>query len=141
MNASSKNRLPGALGALIGLAIVAVFAIDLAPPGSAAQGFPHAALLGRAVGEFIGLGFSVALLAFGLARLAARNVERRRVWLREASIAVALAPRIYDATASELGDDAKLPGFAPVVSLTETQVERRRADRQRRERRSALRGA
>ena len=151
MNASSKNRLPGAIGMLIGLAIVGVFAMDVAPPASVtlAQGWVDYASLGRAVGELIGLGFSIALLAFGLKRLGTRLIERRRTEFREASIASHAAapgfaiavPRIHDATASELDDDARLPGFAPVLSLTEAQVERRRAERQRPERRTALKGA
>jgi hypothetical protein len=151
MNASSKNRLPGAIGMLIGLAIVGVFAMDVAPPASAtlAQGWFDYASLARAVGELTGLGFSIALLAFGLKRLATRQVEEHRTQLREASIgsnaaapAVVIAvPRIHDATASELDDDARVPGFAPVLSLTEAQVERRRAERQRQERRTALKGA
>ena len=151
MNTSSKNRLPGAIGVLIGLAIVGVFAMDVAPPASAtlAQGWLDYASIGRAVGELTGLGFSIALLAFALNRLATRQVEQRRTQLSEASIAspaaaqaVAIAvPRIHDATASELDDDARVPGFAPVLSLTEAQVERRRAERQRQERRTALKGA
>ena len=151
MNTSSRNRLPGAIGALIGFAVVAVFAMDAAPPDSAAlvQGWLDHAALGRTVGEFIGLGFSMALLAFGLKRLATRQVEQRRTGLREASIASNAAapavanavPRIHDATASELDDDGRVPGFAPVLSLTEAQVERRRAERQRQERRAALKGA
>jgi hypothetical protein len=151
MNASSKDRLPGAFGVLIGLAIVSVFAMDVAPPASAtlAQGWLDYASLGRAVGELTGLGFSIAVLAFGLKRLATRQVEQRRTQFREASIAsnaaasaVAIAaPRIHDATASEFDDDARVPRFAPVLSLTEAQVERRRAERQRKERRTALKGA
>ena len=149
MNASSKNWLPGAIGVLIGLAIVGVFAMDVAPPASAtpAQGWLDYASLGRAVGELTGLGFSIALLAFGLKRLVMRQVEQRGTQLREASIAsnaaavAIVVPRIPDATASELDDDARVPGFAPVLSLTEAQVERRRAERQRQERRTALKGA
>ena len=150
MNASSKNRLPGVIGVLIGFAIVGVFAMDVAPPASAtlAQGWLDYASIGRAIGELTGLGFFIALLAFGLKQLATRQVERRS-GLREASIAghaaaapVAIAvPRMHDATASEFDDDARLPGFAPVLSLTEAQVERRRSERQRQERRTALKGA
>ena len=134
---------------LIGLAIVGVFAMDVAPTASAtlAQGWLDYASIGRAVGELTGLGFSIALLAFGLKRLVTRQVEQRRSPFREASIAgnaavVAIAvPRMHDATASELDDDVRAPGFAPVLSLTEAQVERRRAERQRQEHRTALKGA
>jgi hypothetical protein len=136
---------------LIGLAIVGVFAMDAAPPASAtlAQGWLDYASLARAVGELTALGFSIALLAFALNHLVTRLAEQRRTESREASIgsnaaapAVSVAvQRIHDATASELDDDARVPGFAPVLSLTEAQVERRRAERQRQEHRTALKGA
>ena len=151
MNASSKNRLPGAIGALIGLAIVAAFAMNATPtdPVALAQGLLDDRSLGRAVGEFIGLGLSMALLGFGLKQLVMRNIEQHRAESREGSVvseaaapAVVIAvPRIYDATASELDDDPRRPGFAPVLSLTEAQVERQRAEQQRQKRRSALKGA
>jgi hypothetical protein len=46
-------------------------------------------------------------------------------------------PQVADATASEF-DGQELPAFAPVISLTEAQVERGRAARQRQKRRGAL---
>jgi len=54
----------------------------------------------------------------------------------EAAATVMPMPRLADATASEF-DDAARPAFAPIVSLTEVQVERQRTAR-RREQRSAL---
>ena len=147
MNASSRTRLPGAIGVLIGFAVVAAFATDVTPSSSGAlsQHLLDYASLGRAVGEFIALGFSLALLAFGLRRLTARKIEVCRAGLHEASIAsdtvqaaaAITVPLITDGTSSEF-DDSKLPGFAPVVSLTEAQVERQRAERQRQKRRMAL---
>jgi hypothetical protein len=132
MNASSKNRLPGAIGVLIGLAMVGVFAMDGAPPASVtlAQGWLDYASIGRAVGELTGLGFSIALLAFGLKRLATRQVEQRRSPLREASIAgnaavVAIAVPRCTMTASELDAMSGLR-FAPVPA-PEAQVLRQRA--------------
>jgi hypothetical protein len=147
MKASSNNWLPGAIGVLIGLGIVAAFLGDGTPfAGGAAQSLLDLGSFSRALGEFTGFGFSVALLAFGLRRLADRVLERRPAGEQDAligSVAPAIAtttPRSYDATASEL-DDSRLPGFAPVVSLTEAQVDRARARRLREERHSAPRSA
>ena len=147
MQAFSRTRLPGAIGVLIGLAIVAAFAADVAPSstGALSQSLLDQASLGRAVGESMSLSVSLALLGFGLRQLTARNVDGRRSGLHEASIAgatvetavaIAAAP-IDDATASEL-DDSTFPASAAVLSLTEAQVERQRAGRQRQKRRAAL---
>ena len=145
MKTSVNNWLAGAIGVLIGLGIVAAF-FGGATPFADATGQPllDFASLSRAVGEFTGFGFSVALLAFGLKRLAERMLEQHPAAEQEApleSVAPVMAitiasPRSYDATASDL-DDSKLPAFAPVVSLTEAQVDRARSRRLRDQRRSA----
>ena len=149
MKTSANNWLAGTIGVLIGLGIVAAFLGDAAPfAGGTGHPLLDFASLSRAVGEFIGFGFCIALLAFGLKRLAERMLEQRPATKQEEPIesaarvmAITIAsPRSYDATASEL-DDSRLPGFAPVVSLTEAQVDRSRARRLREERHSAPRSA
>jgi len=150
MNATSNNWLAGAIGVLIGLAVVAAFLPD-APPATMALAQPLLDLgsLAWAVGEFTAVGFSLALLAFAVTRIAARIAQGRRLGRRTEPFAGAVAapevaaavPQSYDATASELDDDAKLPAFAPVVSLTEAQVDRARAQQRQSERRAAPQSA
>ena len=147
MKASMNGWLPGAIGALIGLGIVAAF-LGTATPFAGATGQPllDLASLSRAVGEFTGFGFSVALLGFGLRQIAARILERRPAGeegplLESIAPVKAIArPLGYDATASDL-DASRLPRSAPVVSLTEAQVDRARAQRLREERRTAPKSA
>lgn len=146
MKAPSNNWLPGAIGVLIGLGIVAAFLGEATPFAKATeQPLLDLASFSRTLGEFTGFGFSVALLAFGLRRLADRLLERRPAGQDApigtvAPVRAITTPRSYDATASEL-DDSRLPGFAPVVSLTEAQVDRARVRRLREERHSAPRSA
>jgi len=147
MKASSNNWLPGAIGVLIGLGIVAAFLGNATPfAGVTERPLLDFSSLSRAVGEFTGFGFSLALVGFGLRRLAERALERRPAGEQDtpigsvAPIRAIATPHSYDATASEL-DDSRLPGFAPVVSLTEAQVDRARARRLREERHSAPRTA
>ena len=140
MKTKMKDRLPGAIGALIGIAIVATFASGVVTVDSSAtwQALSAGASLGVAMVEFVALGFALGLLAFGVRRLAARVSAARRLAvlsaedpLRGAVVATIVSiPRLADATASEF-DDASRPVFAPVTSLTEAQVERERAQRRR----------
>ena len=102
------------------------------------------ATLGRAVVEFIlaGMAFGGLGLAFKLG--AARILERGRASVRATSLATASTqsvvvelPAPTDATASEF-DEFRRPEFAPVISLTEAQVSRQRAERERDRRRATL---
>jgi hypothetical protein len=148
MNASSNNWPAGVLGVLIGSGIVSIFLLDATPFAGATGPLVDFASLSRIVGEFTGFGFAVALLAFGLKRLVERVLERHPSAEQEAPVesvapvkALAIAtPRTYDATASDL-DGPGPAGFAPVVCLTEAQVDRARARRVREERRSAPQSA
>jgi hypothetical protein len=144
--AAWRDHVPGAIGALIGAGVMAAFLLDLSRPGVQAlpqSGF-DASSLALAVGEFLALGVAAGLLAFALKRLVTRRGQSQPASVA-ASLAsdaalptVALAPlALADPTASEF-DDARLPGFAPVVSLSEAQAERALAQRQRRERRVAV---
>ena len=102
------------------------------------------ATLGRAVVEFIlvGMAFGGLGLAFKLG--AASILGRGRASVGELSLATAATqsvvvalPAAADATASEF-DEFRRPEFAPVISLTEAQVSRQRAEREReRDRRRA----
>jgi hypothetical protein len=141
MKTKMKDRLPGAIGALIGITIVATFASGVVTVDSSAawQALTASASLGAAMVEFVALGFALGLLAFGLRRLATRISAARRLAvlpaeedpLHGAVVATIVSiPRLADATASEF-DDASRPVFAPVTSLTEAQVERQRAQRRR----------
>ena len=102
------------------------------------------AMFGRAIAEFVGVGFGLGLLVFGLSRVAAHHKESRRVLLRERltssraakPIVLVTVPRVADATASEF-DDIKRPAFVPLTSLTEAQVRLRRGHRQAQQRRAA----
>lgn len=101
------------------------------------------AMFGRAIAEFIGVGFGLGLLAFGLSRVAAHRKESRRAPLRgrltssraAKPIVLVAVPRVADATASEF-DDIKRPSFVPVTSLTEAQVRLRRGHRRAQQRRA-----
>jgi hypothetical protein len=140
MKTKMKDRLPGVIGALIGIVIVATFAggVDSVDTSAAWQALSAGTSLGLAVVEFVALGFALGLLAFGVRRLAIRISAVRRLAMRPAEdpvrgavVATIVAiPRLADATASEF-DDASRAAFAPVTSLTEAQVERQRAQRRR----------
>src|SRR5262249_21997700 len=102
--------------------------------------------LGRAVVEFIAAGLVLGILGVGVKLFAARFGEFRRAGLPGTSVTVpAPAPTVIElaaayATASEF-DDVKQPGFAPIVSLTEAQVQRQREKRERERRRATLSSA
>jgi hypothetical protein len=146
MRRASINWLPGAVGALIGVAIVAASGGDVPIDSLAAeQWLLGAATLGRAVAEFVGIGFGLGLTLFVAGRLAAFAREHRRLALRDAAREMAVEvvvslPRVADATASEF-DAVQARAPAPITSLTEAQVRRQRADRKRAERRAGLKGA
>ena len=74
MKTKMKDRLPGVIGALIGIVIVATFAggVDSVDTSAAWQALSAGTSLGLAVVEFVALGFALGLLAFGVRRLAAR---------------------------------------------------------------------
>ena len=133
MNTLSKSRLTGAVGAFAAFAGALLLAAIVVPADP----------LGRVVGALIGASFAVGLLGT-IAReaLASRDysVRATRALALERHTrtpAIIAMPRVADATASEFDDDRR-PAFAPVVSLTEAQVERRRTQRQRQRRDSAL---
>lgn len=134
MNTLSRNKLTDAVGACTAIAGVLLLAAMVIPADP----------LGRLVGALIGASFLAgivgALVREGLAyRDHVRRSMRRAAPLRRVAPAPAIVamPHIADATASE-HDGQDLPSFAPVVSLTEAQVERGRAARQRQKRREVL---
>jgi len=149
MRTPSKHQLPGVIGAVFGLAIVAVFASGVVPTDSGAmqQLLLTGENLGLGVAEFLALGFLLGLGAFGLRQLAV-HVNETRLKVRrvdavgDALMAATSMPivRLPDVTASGF-EDAANTAFAPVTSLTEAQVQRKRAERKREERRSTLKGA
>jgi hypothetical protein len=162
MNSRTKFWLTGAAGAWLCAASMAAFGATLDGDNTVSAGrrAPVATVsvtrlerlegpasplladgvLGQAIVEFLGAGIGFGLLGFGLTRLASQRGESRRAEERKMPIAgaaikplVLLAiPRVFDATGSEF-DDAKRPAFLPVTSLTEEQVQRRRASHKRQE--------
>jgi hypothetical protein len=137
MNAPAKHWTHDAIGACTGIAGLALLVAIVAAGGP----------IGLGIGAVIGGGFVFGMLACGLKEAAARRSNRHRVEARAALAAsyvpappIVAIPLFIDATASEL-DAARQPGFAPVMSLTEVQVLRQRAARERGERRATLTGA
>jgi hypothetical protein len=134
MNTLSRNKLTDAIGACTAIAGVLLLAAMVIPANP----------LGRLVGALIGASLLTGIVgAFVRERLAHRNQGRHTTQCTAllqhetpAGVVVAM-PQVADATASEF-DGRQLPAFAPVVSLTEAQVERGRAARQRQKRREAL---
>jgi hypothetical protein len=134
MNPLSRNKLADAVGACTAIAGVLLLAAMVIP------GDP----LGRLVGALIGASLLAGIVgAFVREGLALRDHVRRtalRTTLpaRAAPSSVIVAmPQVADATASEFDGPDHRP-FAPVVSLTEAQVERGRAARQRQKRFEAM---
>ena len=147
MKTSRNHWLPGAIGALVGIAVVATFGDGVVPADSGAlqQTLLVGANLGLAILEFVGVGFALGLIAFGVRQLAADRNQNGRRKARTIAVseyaplgpaAIAALPLAADATASEF-DDVQQPVFAPVTSLTEAQVARNRARRKRLEQRAA----
>ena len=149
MRTPSKHQLPGVIGAIVGLAIVAVFASGAVPANSGAmqQLLLTGENLGSGVAEFLALGFLLGLGAFGLRQLAVHINETRQKLRRVEAISGTVMSattmpimRLPDVTASGF-EDAANTAFVPVTSLTEAQVQRKRAERKREERRTTLKGA
>ena len=166
MNARTKFGLVRGIGGLLGIAGIVVFMMVSGPGDTVPveQRLPVAKgavadqtrlqpsssplladwMFGQAIVEFLGVGFGLGLLAFGLSRVAAHRTESRRVLLRERLTSSRAAkptvlvtvPRVADATASEF-DDVKRPSFVPVTSLTEARVRLRRGHREAQRRRAA----
>ena len=116
----SRNWLPDAIGACALLAGLAMLGVVLAS-GDA---------IGTSVGALMGAGFLAGVLGcIGKQALTSLNAPRHR--MPQASRAPAQLPALVamppvaDATASEY-DEPEQTSFAPVVSLTEAQVERQR---------------
>jgi hypothetical protein len=134
MKTLSRSRLTGADGAftaITGALLLAAIVIPADP-------------LGRLVGAFIGASFLAGLVGAFVREALARRDHVRRAAQRKLLLercapapAVTATPLVVDPTASEFDDD-KRPAFAPVVSLTEAQVERRRVERQRQHRHATL---
>jgi hypothetical protein len=130
MNRLSENKLIDAVGtctALVGAAVVAAIVVPADP-------------LGRVIGALLGASLLLAVAALLVREALGRGQYERRPAVgmlpSEAAATIMPLPRLVDATASEF-DDAVRAAFAPIVSLTEAQVERQRAAR-RREQHAAL---
>ncbi len=134
MNTLSRNKLTGAVGACTAIAGVLLLAAMVIPAD------PLGRLVGALIGASLLTGIVGAFVREGLAhRDRVRHTTQRTAQLRHEAPAPALVamPQVADATASEF-DGQELPAFAPVISLTEAQVERGRAARQRQKRRETL---
>jgi hypothetical protein len=134
MNMQTKNWGPDAIGACAALAGLALLGVVVA------SGDP----IGNSVAALIGAGWLFGVLGcVGKQALASRG-QARRAALRAPSqpsdalvpASIGVMPPVADATASEY-DERRQASFAPVVSLTEAQVERQR-ERQRQKRRATL---
>lgn len=144
-----KHKLPGVIGSLIGLAMLAMFGSGAVPDDSGAMQRLLLAgeNLGSGVAEFLALGFLLGLSAFGLRQLGV-HIRETRLKLTRAEVVIG-APmsattmpmlRLPDATASGL-EEAANTAFTPVTSLTEAQVQRQRAARKHDDRRTTSKGA
>jgi hypothetical protein len=130
MKTLSQNWLIGAIGACAVVAGIALLVV-VAASGDA---------IGRSVGTLIGGGFALGVLGCGLKEaLARRDLHRLAPSASYAALPASIVamPPTADATASEF-DEIAQPAFAPVMSLTEAQVERQLAERRRQERSIAL---
>ena len=134
MNMLSKQWLPDAIGACAGLAGLALLGV-VAASGDA---------IGHSVMALIGGGFAFGVLGCVAKEIVAARGEQRRaaqsVTSRPShallSASIVKMPPLADATASEF-NESQQASFAPIVSLTEAQVERQR-ERQRANRRTTL---
>lgn len=131
MNTLSKNWLPNAIGVCAAGAGVALV-VAVAASGDT---------IGRSVTALIGGGFAFGLLGSIVKAAVARRSDRHRVATQPgyapASATVIAMPPPTDATASEY-DSTEPPAFAPVLSLTEAQVQRQRTERQSQQRRTVV---
>jgi hypothetical protein len=134
MKTRSTSKLTGAVGAFTAIAGALLLAAIVIPADP----------LGRLVGALIGASFMAGLAGTVVRESLARRRHVDRVAARQLVLerytpepVVAALPVVLDATASEFDDDHP-SAFAPVVSLTEAQVERRRAERERQHRYAAL---
>ena len=137
MKALAKHRTHDAIGVCTGIAGLALL-IAIVSAGDA---------IGLGVGAMIGGGCVFGVLACGLKETVARLNDRRSAEAREAPLpshapapAILPRPHFVDATASDF-DAARQPGFARVTSLTEAQVLRHRAKREREAHYAKLTGA
>ncbi|HEV2977589.1 MAG TPA: hypothetical protein VG425_08370 [Casimicrobiaceae bacterium] len=134
MNMLSKQWFPDAIGACAGLAGLALLGV-VAASGDA---------IGHSVVALIGGGFGFGVLGCVGKEFVAARAERRRTALSVTSqpshalrsASIVKMPPLADATASEFNESAQA-SFAPIVSLTEAQVERQR-ERQPANRRATL---
>jgi hypothetical protein len=130
MNRLSENKRIDAVDAFTALAGAAVVAAIVVPADP----------LGRVIGTLLAASFLVGIVAVLIREALGRGQGLRRPQSRtlhvETAATVMPMPRLTDATASEF-DDAARPAFAPIVSLTEAQLERQRGAR-RREQHAAL---
>ena len=119
MNMLSRNWLPDAIGACALVAGLALLGVVLAS-GDA---------IGTSVGVLMGAGFVAGVLGcIGKQALTSFSAPRRampQAGRAPAQPALVAMPPVADATASEY-DEPEQTSFAPVVSLTEAQVERQR---------------
>ena len=134
MNALAKHLMHDAIGVCTGIAGLALL-VAIVAAGDA---------IGLGVGAMIGGSCAFGVLACGLKETVARRSDRRSAEAPLPSHAPAPAvlprPHFVDATASDF-DAARQPGFALVTSLTEAQVLRHRAKREREARHAKLTGA
>jgi hypothetical protein len=133
MNMLSKQWLPDAIGACAGLAGLALLGV-VAASGDA---------IGHSVVALIGGGFVFGVLGCVAKEIVAVRAEQRRGARSVTSqpghallASIVKMPPLADATASEFNESVQA-SFAPIVSLTEAQVERQR-ERQRAKRRATL---
>lgn len=133
MTTLSRNWVPGAIAACAALAGIGLIA------AVAASGDP----MGRSVVAIIGGGLAFGLLGCGVSEVVLHrrgryfSVPPVGVFARvaPAPVSIGVPPSFVDATASEF-DEVAPAAFAPVVSLTEAQVARQRADERVQERRT-----
>lgn len=152
MNMDTKSNHLGAILGVAGVALVSAMLWQTGPSPSTSVAAQVVSpllsdgTLGRAVVEFIAAGLALGMLGIGVKLFAVRFGELRRAGLQRTSVTVpAAAPTVVElaaayATASEF-DDVKQPEFAPIVSLTEAQVQRQREKRNRERKRATLNSA
>jgi hypothetical protein len=150
MNMDTNSNPVRAVLGVAGIALIIALLWQAGPSSSTSVVAPAVSpllsdgTLGRAVVEFIAAGVALGVLGVGVKLFAVRFGELRRAGSQRASVALP-APTVVElaaafATASEF-DHVRQPGFAPIVSLTEAQVQRQREKRDRERRRATLNSA